>query len=188
MKTSKRQRGFTLLELLLVVGIAAILIIAGITTYSLVNKSNSVNEATRLVNILLDQTRRMYAGQSTYGASGADLEAALYNSGSVPAKFRSGTAGTITSPFSSAAEAVAVAAAATSGEFTVSLVIPPAYGPEMANNFDPRQSTEITQITVCGTNITDSSAATAGTPAAFSTACGSSTTVPGTANFVVQSR
>lgn len=182
------ESGFTLLELLLVVGIAAILIIAGITTYSLVNKSNSVNEATRLVNVLLDQTRRMYAGQSTYGASGASLEAALYNSGSVPAKFRTATAGEIGSPFSSAAVAVAVAAAATAGEFTVSLTIPPAYGPELANNFDPRQSTEITQITVCGVNVTDASAATVGTPATYSTACGSSTVVPGAANFIVQSR
>lgn len=184
----KSQRGFTLLELLLVVGIAAILIIAGITTYSLVNKSNSVNEATRLVNVLMDQTRRMYAGQSSYTGTAAQMETALYNSGSVPGKFRSATAGTITSPFDSTANAVVIAPATPTSEFTISLVIPPAYGPEMASNFDPRQSNEITQITVCGDNVTDSSAATVGTPAALSATCGASTAVPGVANFVVQSR
>lgn len=188
MKTS--QRGFTLLELLLVVGIAAILIIAGITTYSLVNKSNSINETTRLVNILMDQTRRMYAGQASYGVNGTDLEPALYNSGSVPAKFISQTANVIMSPFSSAAIAVAVASSETAeaGTFTVSLAVPPAYAPEMASNFDPRQSSEITSLTVCGRQVVDTSGPAVGTAADLSGQCLGGTAVPGAANFIVRSR
>ncbi len=147
MKKSKQQ-GFTLLELLLVVGIAAILIVAGITTYNLVNKSNQINEATRLVNTLMDQTRRMSSGTGTYVGA---LEDALWNTGSVPARYRGATVAIgITSPFDQTAAAVAVVPAGGGANFQLTMQIPPAYGAELAQNFNPAQSNDLVSVQVCG--------------------------------------
>ncbi len=180
MKKSNKTKGFTLLELLLVVGIAAILIVAGITTYNLVTRGNQVNEAVRLVNTLVDQTRRLYSSQNTYGAASNNIEVALYNAGSVPSRYLGG-AGVITSPFSSAATAVAVTGHATAGQFTVSMAMPPNLVPEVVGAFNPAQSADIVSVAYCG--------ATAVTgnidPATVATACGSSTTIPTTANMTV---
>lgn len=183
MKKSK-QKGFTLLELLLVVGIAAILIVAGITTYNLVNKSNQINETTRLVNTILDQTRRLFGSSNNYGT--ADIEAALYNSGSVPPRYKAG-AGVITTPFDQNALAVAVTGA--TQNFTIALRVPPAYAPELAQNFNPGTSSDIISLAVCGaTTITQANAATAMSAATLSTSCGSTTTLPAAANFTITAR
>lgn len=176
------NKGFTLLELLLVVGIAAILIVAGITTYNLVTRGNQVNEAVRLVNTLADQTRRLYSSQNTYGTATTNIEAALYNAGAVPSRYISSTAGVITSPFSSAATAVAVTGDATPGQFNIALAMPPNLVPEVISAFNPAQSSEIVSVTYCGTTGTTID------PAAVATACGSSTTIPTAANFNVEFR
>lgn len=179
----QQSRGFTLLELLLVVGIAAILIVAGITTYNLVTRGNQVNEAVRLVNTLADQTRRLYSSQSSYGTASTNIEAALYNAGSVPSRYIGGAAGVITSPFSSTATAVAVTGDATAGQFNVSMAMPPNLVAEVVSTFNPAQSSEIVSVTYCGTSTSANV-----DPAAVSTACGSSTTIPTTANFNVEFR
>ncbi len=179
----KNNKGFTLLELLLVVGIAAILIVAGITTYNLVTRGNQVNEAVRLVNTLADQTRRLYSSQSTYGTSATNIEAALYNAGSVPSRYISATAGVITSPFSSAATAVAVTGDATAGQFNVSMAMPPNLVPEVVSTFNPAQSSDIVSVTYCGSTTTANV-----DPATVATTCGSATTIPTSANFNVKFR
>lgn len=182
-KQAKKQ-GFSLLELLLVVGIAAILIVAGITTYNLVNKGNQINAATSLVNTIMDQTRRLYGGQNTYGA--ASIETALFNSGSVPARYKSATAGQIATPFADSAIAIAITGA--TQNFVVALAVPPAYAPELAVNFNPAQSTDIIGLNVCGTAITPANAATALNAATLSGQCGASTTIPAAANLTITAK
>ena len=48
-KTSTRESGFTLLELLLVIGVAALLLIGGIATYRMVSDGNKTTDATRML-------------------------------------------------------------------------------------------------------------------------------------------
>lgn len=57
------QAGFTLLELLLVIGVAALLLIGGIATYRLVSDGNRATEATRLL-LTLRQEAQQLAQQS----------------------------------------------------------------------------------------------------------------------------
>ncbi len=59
MKTSQRQSGFTLLELLLVIGVAALLLIGAIATYRLVSDGNKATESTRLLLTLRQETANM---------------------------------------------------------------------------------------------------------------------------------
>lgn len=66
-KTRKqKQSGFTLLELLLVVGVGALLLIGGIATYRLVVEGNKVSEATRLLLRIKSEAQNLYANQADY--------------------------------------------------------------------------------------------------------------------------
>jgi Tfp pilus assembly major pilin PilA len=67
MKTmpQNRESGFTLLELLLVIGVAALLLIGGIATYRLVSEGNKATEATRLLLTIRQEANVM--GQSQGG-------------------------------------------------------------------------------------------------------------------------
>jgi type II secretory pathway pseudopilin PulG len=56
---SRREGGFTLLELLLVIGVAALLLIGGIATYRLVSDGNKATEATRLLLTLRQEAQVM---------------------------------------------------------------------------------------------------------------------------------
>lgn len=58
-KTTTRQSGFTLLELLLVIGVAALLLIGGIATYRLVSDGNKATESTRLLLTLRQEAQTM---------------------------------------------------------------------------------------------------------------------------------
>jgi prepilin-type N-terminal cleavage/methylation domain-containing protein len=73
MKTmpQNRESGFTLLELLLVIGVAALLLIGGIATYRLVSEGNKATEATRLLltirqeaNVMAQSQGGVYSGLS----------------------------------------------------------------------------------------------------------------------------
>ncbi len=56
---SRREGGFTLLELLLVIGVAALLLIGGIATYRLVADGNKATESTRLLLTLRQEAQVM---------------------------------------------------------------------------------------------------------------------------------
>lgn len=56
---SRREGGFTLLELLLVIGVAALLLIGGIATYRLVTEGNRATDATRLLLTLRQEATTM---------------------------------------------------------------------------------------------------------------------------------
>ena len=64
-----RARGFSLLELLLVVAVGAVLILAGLGAYRLVTENNNTNQATRLLTTLKQQVQQAYQGQASYGAT-----------------------------------------------------------------------------------------------------------------------
>lgn len=72
-QNTKNEKGFSLLELLLVVAVGAVLILAGLAAYRLVSENNNVNEASRLLNTLKQQTQRAYQSEGDYGADGTDL-------------------------------------------------------------------------------------------------------------------
>lgn len=65
-KTESKQAGFSLLELLLVVGVGALLLLAGIATYRLVTQGTSANEAIRVLTTLKEKTQRAFQGQRGY--------------------------------------------------------------------------------------------------------------------------
>ncbi len=65
-KQTADQKGFSLLELLLVVAVGAVLILAGLAAYRLVSENNNVNEALRLLNTLKQQIQTAYQGEGEY--------------------------------------------------------------------------------------------------------------------------
>jgi prepilin-type N-terminal cleavage/methylation domain-containing protein len=102
MNTDSQSKGFSLLELLLVVAVGAILILAGLAIYRNVTQNVEINEATRLLNVIKQETQRLYQGEGSYGANGDSLEAILVNANIVP----SGNliAGAVRTPFSTDAD------------------------------------------------------------------------------------
>lgn len=64
---NRTSRGFSLLELLLVVAVGAVLILAGLGAYRLVTENNNTNQATRLLTTLKQQIQQAYQGQASYG-------------------------------------------------------------------------------------------------------------------------
>lgn len=85
---SRREGGFTLLELLLVIGVAALLLIGGIATYRLVSDGNKTTETTRLLltvrqeaNAMAQQQNGVYTGIAFTGAAGADTASPLVTGG-----------------------------------------------------------------------------------------------------------
>ena len=70
--TSKQtEAGFTLLELLLVVGVGALLLIGGIATYRLVSEGNKVTDTTRLIMTVRNEAQTLSQGQGYAGVQTA---------------------------------------------------------------------------------------------------------------------
>jgi len=85
MITKQRARGFSLLELLLVVGVGAVLILAGLSAYRLVTESNAATQGIRQLQTLKQQTQQAYQGESGYGAAAnASLLATLQSMRMLP--------------------------------------------------------------------------------------------------------
>lgn len=81
-----RATGFSLLELLLVVGVGAVLILAGLSAYKLVAEGNSATQGIRQLQTLKQQVQSAYQGQAGYGtAAGADMTATMQAARMLPA-------------------------------------------------------------------------------------------------------
>lgn len=117
LKLKKTEKGFSLLELLLVVAVGAILILAGLAIYRNITQNTDVNEASRMINVLKQETQRLFQGEPDYSALTNTI---LTNAGVVPAQYTNGV-GIINSPFSNSA--VTFASAGTNNEnFTLEIV------------------------------------------------------------------
>lgn len=108
------NKGFSLLELLLVVAVGAILILAGLSIYRNITNNTQNNEAVRLINVIKQEVTKVYQGQSTYGST--SLEPLLVNMDAIPASSLQGS--NIVTPFASGADAVQVNGAGETFEIT----------------------------------------------------------------------
>jgi prepilin-type N-terminal cleavage/methylation domain-containing protein len=79
--TTRGQNGFTLLELLLVVGVGSLLLIGGIATYRLVTQGNKANDTSKMLITMKQEAQTLFQG-STYPTG--SLEPALTASGAWP--------------------------------------------------------------------------------------------------------
>lgn len=100
----KSAKGFSLLELLLVVAVGAILILSGLAIYRNITNSTQTNDAVRLLNVIKQEVIRVYQGQPTYGTD--DFEAMLINMDAIPASSLEGS--NIVTPFVSGSDSVSV--------------------------------------------------------------------------------
>ena len=66
--TKLNQKGFSLLELLLVVAVGAILLLAGLAVYRNVTDNSAVTESIRLLNVTKQETQRLFQGEGNYPA------------------------------------------------------------------------------------------------------------------------
>jgi prepilin-type N-terminal cleavage/methylation domain-containing protein len=89
MKLMKKKHGFSLLELLLVVAVGAVLLLAGLAVYRNVTQNANVNEAMRLLNVIKQETQRLFQGEGEYGT--ADLNSLLQNANVIPSSALNGT-------------------------------------------------------------------------------------------------
>ena len=81
------ERGFSLLELLLVIGVGALLLLAGLATYRIVTQGNNVTEAQRLLNATKIGVQTLYQNQATYGADGDDITDVAVGGGVFPSRY-----------------------------------------------------------------------------------------------------
>lgn len=138
------------MELLLVVGLAAILIVGGIAAYSMVKRGADIGETTKLIHMIVHEARRLNKANGDYGPAGTNLEPLLIGSRSLPPRHINGNH--IITPYSNENGAVILLATG-DGQFSLQMALPPAHIPFIAQDFDPTRSPEITSLRVCETTI-----------------------------------
>jgi type II secretory pathway pseudopilin PulG len=79
----ERQRGATLLELLMYLGLAAIVVVGAIVLYQQSSSGTKLNASVRSVVSLQSATRALYEGSAGFGTG--DLGSSLIRAGGVPA-------------------------------------------------------------------------------------------------------
>ena len=180
-----RTYGFTLLELLLVVGVSAILIVGGISTYNLVSNGMKVNETVALLNIIVERTHKYYPNLD-YGTD--DIEGLLINTGSVPKKYYSATAGHIRTPFGDSTNAISVIGSAGTGDanadIDIQMRVPPALLVQILSIFNVHAN----GVIACGVSVSYMSSENTLPLDQVSDACGSSMTLPDTPNLIYYAR
>jgi type II secretory pathway pseudopilin PulG len=147
---SKREGGFSLLELLLVVGVGALLLLAGIATYRLVTQGTSVNEAVRVLTTLKEKTQRAYQGQRSYGTPGTDLVPTLVTMRAFPAGVLDGN----DTPRHPWGDTIGIAVNANAQQFDITFTGVPTDGcVNLGTTFD-NDDTDFVQLRVGGTPVT----------------------------------
>ena len=94
-KNKTNESGFSLLELLLVVAVGAVLLLSGLAVYRNVTNNAKINDGTRLLNVLKQETQRLFQGEGRYESG--DFTSILINSDVVPSSNTRGD--TIRHPF-----------------------------------------------------------------------------------------
>jgi prepilin-type N-terminal cleavage/methylation domain-containing protein len=88
-KMKINNKGFSLLELLLVVAVGAVLLLSGLAVYQNVTNNTKINDGTRLLNVLKQETQRLFQGEGVYTAQ--NLTPILINADVVPSSNVRGT-------------------------------------------------------------------------------------------------
>jgi prepilin-type N-terminal cleavage/methylation domain-containing protein len=87
--TLRNQKGFSLLELLLVVAVGAILLLAGLAVYRNVTDNSKVTESIRLLNVTKQETQRLFQGEGNYPAQ--QLNEVLIDAKAFPSSYINGS-------------------------------------------------------------------------------------------------
>ncbi len=150
-----RQSGFSLLELLLVVGVGALLLLAGLATYRLVTEGNNVNSATQLLNTMKTQVQRTFQSQGGYdvGSDGDDLVPLLTNAGAFP----SGTLNLAGNPIDPWGNTITITQVGDDGEsFAITLSsLPQSACLKLGQAFNPVTDPDVAQVDIGSTSTTN---------------------------------
>jgi prepilin-type N-terminal cleavage/methylation domain-containing protein len=170
----RSQRGFSLLELLLVVAVGAVLILAGLGAYRLVSENNNTNQATRLITTLKQQVQQAYQGQASYG-SGAGIVDDLVSLRALPSDLATvGTGDTMTAK--GMFGAITIIGNATN--FSIAFAnVPKGACIRLAQQFTPQNANDFVSLSVGSTALTQASPATAFSQVAMAAACSDQTSV-----------
>lgn len=84
MKVQNKQSGFTLMEVLVVLVIAAAIIVGALKLTNSANSSNNSTQLTTDVSSLRAAVKSMWMGQGSYGTSGTNLNTILVTAKRVP--------------------------------------------------------------------------------------------------------
>lgn len=108
---NKRQRGFTLVEVAMVLAIAALLIAGVMLFFNNASQARQTNDALQEVAAVQQTVRSLYSGQPDY--TGLDT-AIVASSKQLPAKWANTTSSTVSNPFGSS---VTIAATSSANQF-----------------------------------------------------------------------
>lgn len=114
----RSQAGATLVEIIMVVALIALITIGVLTYFNSANQSSKVEQTINNLTSLTSAIRNQYATQGDYSGI---TEAVVYNFANVPVMMKSGTAGQLIHPWSSATTAVTISTASPFDTFTMGL-------------------------------------------------------------------
>jgi prepilin-type N-terminal cleavage/methylation domain-containing protein len=81
----KRQSGFTLIEIVLVLAVGLGLIVGGVVFFQQAQVGSEVTDKTRSAVAISSEVRAQYRTQTTFGADGTAITTAVFNAASFPA-------------------------------------------------------------------------------------------------------
>lgn len=176
------EQGFSLLELLLVVGVGALLLLAGIGTYQLVSSGNTTNEAVRLIATIKQQTQRAFQGQPNYGAGAGvganDLTPTLVAMQAFPSGVV--TAGVPRDPWGGAMDLSSDTSTNAGDSFSITFPAVPTASCTQVGTAFTESDTDFVALNAAGTVFNTANPVTT---AALATACSSAATVAMTWTF-----
>lgn len=150
-----KTAGFSLLELLLVVAVGAVLILAGLGAYRLVNENNNANQSSRSLMTLKQQIQQSFTGQANYGTANTNLIDDLNNLRAIPPEIivtGTGNGAAAKGTFG----AVTMAVGSTNTTFTIGFAgVPRNACVRLAQQFTPTNSSDFVSLTIGTTAITN---------------------------------
>lgn len=119
-KKFARQLGMTLMEVIASLAIMSVVVVGALSLYGGASASQAATAMTQDVSAIRSALKTLWAGQGTYGTSGANLNAVLKNAGRIPSTM---TVSAATPPVITHSQngTLIAAAGATTGQFTLTL-------------------------------------------------------------------